>query len=467
MATITYSISRGKTKDIAEIYVRFSASRTFRQRSATKLFVHSNVWDNENGRIRNSQKLSKEDAETKSKLEKLSSYINDRYIADYKNDKLKDDSLKVWIAQIDWIKNSLGNWEIKQVDENSLDYRNMSFSSFFEDFIKKHDVSDTRKKSYFNALKMWQRYEIYSNNTNILIKDITKSNLTEFKQFFNKEHTFFTKDSNDKIEVKNRFAYIYKEYPQSSFKYFIEERSNNYFQDILKKIKTAWNCLMRQGIMIEDIFRDYQIGRAQYAPPVHLTSAERDALYKAENLSAELKIQRDIHIFQSYVGCRYGDLIKLTEANIYSDANSNMRYIHYTPSKTIKAKKEIEPVIVPLHAVCEEIIARYQDAPDKHDKLLPFKTQQYHNRCLKLIYKAVPECNKQVEVYRKGKIELVEMSSVVSSHTGRKNFVGILKEKGFSDEDICSMSGHVEGSTAISRYRVIANPLKEKMIEAL
>lgn len=467
MATITYTISRGKRKDIAEIYVRFSASRTFRQRSATKLFINSSVWDNDNGRIRNTKNLSQTDIETKSKLEKLSTYLNDRYIADYKNNKLKDDSLKVWIAQIDWVKNSLGNWEIRQVDENSLDYRNMPFTSFFESFIQQHDVSATRKKSYYNSLKLWQRYELYSNNSNILIKDITKSNLTEFKQFFDKEHTFFKRDDDDNIEVKGRYMYMYKEYPQASLKYFIEERSNNYFQDVMKKIKTAWNYLTRKGIMVDDIFQDYQIGKAKYAPPVHLTAAERDALYKAENLSTELKIQRDIHIFQSYVGCRYGDLIQLTESNIFTDANSNMRSLHYTPSKTIKAKKELEPVIVPLHPVCEEIIERYKENTDRQGKLLPFKTQQYHNRCLKLIYKAVPECNKPVEVYRKGKMEIVEMSSVVSSHTGRKNFIGILKERGYSDEDICSMSGHVDGSKAISRYRVIANPLKEKMIEAL
>jgi hypothetical protein len=471
MATITYTISKGKGNNLAEIFVRFSASRDFRQRSTTNLFVNQNVWDVKNGRVKNSDKLSPSDSATKSKLEKLTAYLNDRYLADSKAKKLNNASLKTWIEQLDWVQNSLGNWEIKQMDEDSQDIRNTAFSVYFEGFIDKHNITFTRKKSYRNALKMWKRYEKWSKNEDILIKNITKDNLQEFREFFKLEHTFFKieKSGNGvkKIAVKTKYRYIYEGYEPFSYKYFIEERSDNYVQDVLRKIKTAWNHLIREGVMVQDVFNEFEIGTSKYLPPIHISAKQRDALYKAECFSGNLKIQRDIHIFQCYVGCRYGDLVQLTDANIYYATDSKRDYLRYVPSKTIRTKKVIEPVNIPLHPVCKEIIERYKNSPNKHGKLLPFVCQQYHNRCLKKIYAAVPECDIQVQVYKKGKIESVKLSSVVSSHIGRKNFIGILKDNRNSDEDICSMSGHVEGSKAIQRYRVISDPLKEQMIDEL
>lgn len=471
MATITYTISKGKASNAAEVFVRFSASRDFRQRSSTNLFVNPKVWDDKNGRVRDSNKLSKSDTETKSKLELLSVYLNNRYLADSKAKKLNNASLKTWIEQIEWVLNSLGNWEIRQMDDDSLDVRNKPFSEFFEDFIEKHDITFTRKKSYRNALKMWKRYEKWSHNVDIAIKDITKDNLQAFREFFKLEHTFFKTEKGrggaKKIVVKNKYKSIYDGYEPSSYKYFIQERNDNYVQDVLRKIKTAWNYMIREGIMVQDVFKDFEIGTAKYLPPIHITAEQRNALYKAEFSDVNLKTQRDIHIFQSYVGCRYGDLIQLTDANIYYATDSKRRYLRYVPSKTFRTKKEIDPVNVPLHPVAIEIIERYKNAPNKHGKLLPFVSQQYHNRCLKKIYAAVPECDIQVQVYRKGAVVSVKLSSVVSSHIGRKNFIGILKDNRNSDEDICSMSGHVEGSKAIQRYRVISDPLKEQMIDEL
>ena len=218
MATITYTISKGKASNAAEVFVRFSASRDFRQRSSTNLFVNPKVWDDKNGRVRDSNKLSESDTETKSKLELLSVYLNNRYLADSKAKKLNNASLKTWIEQIEWVLNSLGNWEIRQMDDDSLDVRNKPFSEFFEDFIEKHDITFTRKKSYRNALKMWKRYEKWSHNVDIAIKDITKDNLQAFREFFKLEHTFFKTEKGrggaKKIVVKNKYKSIYDGYEQ-------------------------------------------------------------------------------------------------------------------------------------------------------------------------------------------------------------------------------------------------------------
>ena len=50
---------------------------------------------------------------------------------------------------------------------------------------------------------------------------------------------------------------------------------------------------------------------------------------------------------------------------------------------------------------------------------------------------------------------------------GRRNFCGNLYEAGFRDSDIASMSGHAEGSKAISRYRKVSDETKKKMIKSL
>ena len=63
--------------------------------------------------------------------------------------------------------------------------------------------------------------------------------------------------------------------------------------------------------------------------------------------------------------------------------------------------------------------------------------------------------------------EIKPLYEVVSSHTARKTFIGNLYKKVRDPNIIASMSGHVEGSTAFARYRVIDDDIKNDVINLL
>ena len=56
---------------------------------------------------------------------------------------------------------------------------------------------------------------------------------------------------------------------------------------------------------------------------------------------------------------------------------------------------------------------------------------------------------------------------VASTHTARKTFIGNLYRQVKDPNLIASMSGHVEGSRAFSRYRTIDDDMKRRLVEMI
>ena len=109
----------------------------------------------------------------------------------------------------------------------------------------------------------------------------------------------------------------------------------------------------------------------------------------------------------------------------------------------------------------------YEDRDD--ERILPFISDQKYNEAIKEIFKLLPKLDRVVTILDPvTRLEKqVKLSEVASSHMGRRNFCGNLYEAGFRDSDIASMSGHAEGSKAISRYRKVSDETKKKMIKSL
>lgn len=110
-------------------------------------------------------------------------------------------------------------------------------------------------------------------------------------------------------------------------------------------------------------FDDFPLEECTYGTPYYITINERNKVYST-NLKhrPQLAVQRDIFVFQCLIGCRVGDLIKMTKGSIINGV------IEYIPRKT----KEGRPltVCVPLNAITQEIVERYRNCDG--DKFLPF-----------------------------------------------------------------------------------------------
>jgi integrase len=165
-------------------------------------------------------------------------------------------------------------------------------------------------------------------------------------------------------------------------------------------------------------------------------------LFNAEIEDTGLSVVRDVFIFQCFIGCRYGDLMRLKRSNIINGC------IQYIASKTRSEKPRVARVPVTEKAMV--ILSRY-DLSD--GRLLPFITLRHYNKFLKKLFLLVDLTRIVTLADKKTQIDIqVPICDLASSHMARRVFIGGLHKKNVKNEIIASMSGHVENSKAFSRY---------------
>ena len=206
-------------------------------------------------------------------------------------------------------------------------------------------------------------------------------------------------------------------------------------------------------------FRNYAVEECVYGTPYYITIDERNKIYRT-NLARhpQLATQRDIFVFQCLIGCRVGDLYKLTRDNLIGGA------VEYIPRKT----KDGHPVTVrvPLNTIAREILARYADYTGP--VLFPLIAEQQYNRAIKRIFLAaglkrkVPILNPLTR-----EPEQRPIWEVASSHLARRAFVGNLYKQVKDPNLVGALSGHKEGSRAFARYRDIDDEMKNELVKML
>lgn len=207
------------------------------------------------------------------------------------------------------------------------------------------------------------------------------------------------------------------------------------------------------------VYELYGCKEPTYGDPFFLTSEERNVLYDADlNDNPKLAVIRDIFVFHCYIGCRVGDLYRLTKANIKDG------FLEYMPQKTKKC--QAKTVRVPLHEKALKILERYDYT--NMEELLPFKPIHQYNLGIRELLKH-SGIDRMVTIldthgYNTFQKPLYE---VASSHTARKTFIGNLYKQVPDPNLIASMSGHVEGSRAFKRYRTIDDDMKRKLVEMI
>ena len=400
MATVKFYLNGRRDADgLYSVYLRLSVSRDCVLRGRTSVRISDRDWDEAAGRPKKAVRVTTEEYNMARKMLPI---IESRIIDHCSVAKvITSDMLKKWIAEVTTPEISLKN------DENN----------------------------------------------DILF-------LEAFRRFFFDEYKLFEKNDNDKLVPIERYAFMYENY-KAAMNYASRQRSRNYFVSTAKILICVWKWASDNIMPLPNIFSKFDYGKETYGTPWYILPEIRNKLYAA-NLSAhpELAVQRDIFVFQSLVGCRYGDLSRLTPDNIHGE------YLEYIAGKTVNS--DPKTIRVPLHHIALEIIDKYKGKNDR-GFLLPFISEQKYNKDLKTIFALVPECDIQVTVLDpKTRVERkAYLHEVASSHMARRNLIGSLKECGFADEDICAISGHSEGSHAISRYRTISDDYKRKMIDGL
>lgn len=416
MATVR-AIVRAVKKSRANIYFRLTdgkeaSGNAYKIYFKSELLVDPQCWDEKNQGIK-AQKFNTYTPDERAKLKKD--------IAD-----LADIIYKVYNSEPDkTVKTS--EWLQNEVDKVLHP----------EKFIQFED----KPKTFF------ERFEQYKTDAPLSLgrKKHLGTTINKLKSF-RPGTTFETIDSQYLTDFKN---YLLGDCNLSSNTTICE----------LRRLRAFWGWAIEKKWTNNLPFSSFEIGAESYGDPVYISIAERDKLFYADIKDEHLARVRDIFVFQCLIGCRVGDLLKMTKANI---VKGNIEYI---AGKTKDNKPRVARV--PLTEKAKAILAKY-DLPD--DMLLPFISDVKYNKYIKEVFKLESVDLKRMVTIPDPKTRKSVQKSIAdlaSSHMARRVFIGGLHKKGVKNEIIASMSGHVKDSKAFSRYYAIDEEDQKKAMKEI
>ncbi len=440
-AFIRKTAKKNDASVLATVYLRLREGEKD-YRVATELEINPNHWSSEKQGYKDRVALVLEDDKIQFN-KKLSSLKND-IINSYKSD-----------VDVEWLKLKIEEFHHPQrfkTEEEVIEEKQASVHDLFLEFLEKHKLSEVRKKNFRVIGRAMQRYELYVRTTKrgqkkfeLLIDGVNSDTLRDMWDFFENEYRYF-----------EEYPQIYETIPEFRTP---QQRGHNTMSEIFTRIRTFFLWCHSNKKTQNRPFDDFKIEECRYGSPIYISIDERNKIYNT-NLSRhpKLAIQRDIFIFQSLIGCRVGDLIKMKRCSVINGA------IEYIPRKT----KEGRPLTlrVPLNANAKEIIERYKDCDD--DKLLPFISEQKYNISIKRIFKAAG-LKRMVTAINPttSEEEKHPLYEIATSHMARRTFVGNLYKQVKDPNLVGSLSGHKEGSKAFARYRDIDEDMKKELVDLL
>lgn len=441
MATIRFSLSKKQNEaKMNEILLRLSIDRKHVLRAKTGFFIRAEDWDTLTEKLIIPRLHTNERTKLVILQGKIDSFKN--FILQHCVEDEPQIINKSWLVQLIHV------FRYGETPSIAND-----FEAVFKQYVTTQVKTRHGQKLFLCLLRMLQRFELYcGNGFKLELDNLTNEHLTQFEAFLNVEHTFFGKNG----KCLPRYSYIYQAYPLQRPP---KPRGGNSLFTIFKRFRTFFNWAVRTGKTQNNPFKKYRLKECVYGTPFFMSVEELNQL-SAYDLSArpQLAVQRDIFIFQSYVGMRVGDFFELTKANVVDNA------IEYIPQKTIN--KHGDTVRVPLSSHALEILKRYES--DERIELLPFISQQKYNEAIKIVLR-LAGINRVVTVINPTtrKEEQCPICEVASSHMARRNFIGNIYKKVQDPNAIASMTGHVEGSKAFARYRTVDDDMKRNLIAAL
>lgn len=343
-----------------------------------------------------------------------------------------------------------------------------TFYKYITEYCTAHHISPKRCSAYNTMARLIYRFELYQQmieKRKLFYFDyetLTKDDLFLLRNFILNEHTISLNYPKQYEQITQK---VTEQFPMrhihiSDFKY--SDRSENYVIRILTMTDAVLTWI-REDLKLtrNDPFRGLNIGTEQVqAHPIFITIEERNKLADYPFEDRFIEEQRDIFIFQCLIGCRYSDLVRLTEKNIHNGV------LVYLAQKTRKNVQPAQPRI-PLGKRAVSLIEKYRGVCSK-GRLFPFVKNNTYNGALKTAFK---EAGLDRMVYvlnpRKGIEEPKPLYEVASSHMARRTFIGNAYKLVKDPSIICSMSGHVEGSRAFARYRDIDDDIRKEVIDKI
>ena len=426
-----------KESDRLPLYVRLVDGRAFDQTAKTSIMVSPILWHADREEIKARSICSQEEAEERAKINKTVSDMREFLLRSYSSAKLEGGLVKGWLAA------EIANYyEIPD---------KLAFEDVFDKFLKEHPLSDARIKQYEVVKRSLLRYEMYVRITSdstyrIDLSTIASEDLDDIWEYILHECELFKKHP-ELLE-----AFPNKKMPQP--------RGLNTMADIFKKIRAFFRWGHQNGFLEKNPFEGFKIAQELYGTPIYLTKEEVKLLYQTDfSKHPDLEIQRDIFVFHCNIGCRVGDLMRMRKRDVQNGILS------YIPHKTLN--DNARTVSVPLNEVAMAIYNKYI-SDDLAAPIFPFIYPQDYNDAIKLCLRMAGITRMVVVLDPLTRTEVKKpICEVASSHMARRTLVGNLYKQVKDPNLVGSLTGHVEGSRAFSRYRDIDNDIKKELVDML
>lgn len=165
------------------------------------------------------------------------------------------------------------------------------------------------------------------------------------------------------------------------------------------------------------------------------------------NLSENKRLEkvRDLFVFGCTTGMRFGNYSTISR----SDVDGNF-------IRVIDLKSKSKNLAIPLNSISKSIL-------EKYDYNLPSITNQKMNEYIKEVFKKL-EFTDEIKKTMKYGDELVDQKAEfwtrISSHTARRSFITIMKNKRVPDKVIMSYTGH----TSLEVFNAYYRPSEEDKI---
>lgn len=445
MATIKAIVRSTKKDGTANIRFRLSDGRNVQLFHKSEISVDVTLWDNEKECIK-AKKICPNEYRMK-----INKQVNDRkalvleIYENHRNEIRDSNDLECAIDEALHPK-------VKQ---------EQTFFGVFEMFLSKHELSRSEWKNYKTLERILMRYQSFIQITEkpnfVLSMGIDKEQIEDFFDYAKNEYHLIEENPTIFAELLKNYPLIANIERKTSQ---VEIRGYNTMLKIKQRLKSFFNWAFNESVTENRPFDGITIGSAVYGTPYYITLEERNIIANTDLSNfPTLETQRDIFVFQCYIGCRVGDLLKMTNANIVGGS------IEYMPHKTMKSSPK--KVTVPLHEKAVGLLKKYQQE-GANAQIFPFITAQKYNDAIKRIF-TLCGIVRMVSIInpKTGEPESVPINEVASSHLARRTFVGNLYKQVKDPNLIGKLSGHSENSLAFARYRDIDEEMKKELINLL
>lgn len=411
MATVR-AIVRAEKKSQAPIYFRLTDGRDMKIYYKSEMKVDPTIWDEKNQAIK-VQKINTLTPEERAKFKNDIAVLADTIFKAYNSEQNRE------VKTSDWLQDSVNRLMHPEAFVVAVPLQK-TFFEWFQQYMDDAPLSSGRVKHVGTT-----RNKVQSFRPETTFESVTSQYLTDFKKYLSGECGL----------------------------------ANNTVVSELRRLRAFFGWANKKDWTTNYPFKSFEIGSESYGDPVYITVEERDLLYNAQIKDSTLAIVRDVFVFQCLIGCRVGDLLKMTKANIIK---GNIEYI---AGKTKDDKPRVARI--PLTEKAMTILNRYNLADGK---ILPFPNEADYNEYLKLLFKldtvkltrmvTVPDPKTRKSVQK-------SIADLVGSHMARRVFIGGLHKKGVKNEIIASMSGHVKDSKAFARYYNIDEEDQKKAMKEI